>query len=55
MKNTVYAFFSSWEGGGGSEPKNSANGEFKMFDITLLISFSRVNTTMRNGKKHNLC
>ena len=50
MKNTVYAFFSGGggEGVGGSEPKNSANGEFKMFDITLLISFSRVNTTMRN-------
>ena len=35
-------------GGGGSEHKSSANGEFKMFDI-MLISFSSVTTTaMRN-------
>ena len=55
-KHSLCLFFFLGGGGeGGSEPKNSANGEFKMFDITLLISFSRVNTTMRNGKKHNLC
>ena len=35
-------------GWGGSEPKSSVNGEFKMFDITLFISFSRVNTSMQN-------
>ena len=57
MKNTVYAFFFWGEGGGvgGSEPKSSVNGEFKMFDLTLFISFSRVNTTMQNWKKYNLC
>ena len=50
MKNTVYAFFFWGEGvGGGSEHKSSANGEFKMFDLTKLISFSSVTTTaMRN-------
>ena len=36
-------------GEGGSEHKSSANGEFKMFDLTMLISFSSVTTTaMRN-------
>ena len=51
MKNTVYAFFFWGEGvgGGGSEHKSSANGEFKMFDLTMLISFSSITTNaMRN-------
>ena len=52
MKNTVYTFFFWGEGvggEGGSEHKSSANGEFKMFDLTMLISFSSITTTaMRN-------
>ena len=50
MRNTVYAFFClGGGGGGGSEHKSSANGEFKMFDVTMLISFSSITTTaMRN-------
>ena len=39
-------FFRGGGGGGGSKKrKSSANGEFKMFDITMLISFSRAATT----------
>ena len=56
-KTQFMHFFSGGRGWrGGSEHKSSANGEFKMFDLTMLISFSSVTTTaMRNWKKYNLC